>query len=30
MGEGTEVRVRLPAWRVHGKPPPVHPWEDAA
>jgi two-component system cell cycle sensor histidine kinase PleC len=30
MGEGTEVRVALPAWRSHGKPPPVHPWEDAA
>lgn len=30
MGEGTEVRVRLPAWRTHGKPPPVHPWEAAA
>jgi two-component system, cell cycle sensor histidine kinase PleC len=29
-GEGTEVRVALPAWRSHGKPPPVHPWEDAA
>lgn len=28
--EGTEVRVRLPAWRSHGKPPPVHPWEQAA
>jgi signal transduction histidine kinase len=30
MGHGTEVRVRLPAWRAHGKPPPIHPWEDAA
>lgn len=30
MGEGTIVRVRLPAWRAHGKPPPVHPWENAA
>jgi two-component system, cell cycle sensor histidine kinase PleC len=30
MGEGTEVRVHLPAWRSHGKPPPVHPWEAAA
>ncbi|MFM7346877.1 MAG: sensor histidine kinase [Tagaea sp.] len=29
-GEGTLVRVRLPAWRAHGKPPPVHPWEHAA
>ncbi len=27
---GTEVRVRLPAWRSHGRPPPVHPWEAAA
>jgi two-component system cell cycle sensor histidine kinase PleC len=26
---GTEVRVRLPAWRSRGKPPPVHPWEEA-
>jgi signal transduction histidine kinase len=30
MGKGTEVRALLPAWRAHGKPPPVHPWESAA
>ena len=30
IGAGTEVRVSLPAWRSHGKPPPVHPWEAAA
>jgi signal transduction histidine kinase len=29
-GDGTLVRVRMPAWRAHGKPPPVHPWENAA
>lgn len=30
IGAGTEVRVSLPAWRTHGKPPPVHQWEATA
>jgi signal transduction histidine kinase len=30
IGDGTEIRAILPAWRARGTPPPVHPWEDAA